>query len=46
VTVDAENLLDDEQRTARTLRRRREPGLKLVAIARHDGGELPHGVAF
>jgi len=46
VTVDAENLLQHQQGAARALRGRREPGLKLVAIASHDGGEFAHGMAF
>jgi len=25
---------------------RGEPGLKFVAVPRHDGGEFAHGVAF
>ena len=46
VTVDAEDLLDHEQRALRPAGWSREPGLKFVAVARHDGGEFAHGVAF
>jgi len=46
VTVDAEDLLDHQQRAARPAGCGCEPGLKFVAIARHDGGVLAHGVAF
>src|SRR5436190_5313219 len=46
VAVDPEDLLDHHQCAARAAGCGREPRLKLVAVAGHDGGVLAHGLGI
>ena len=45
VPVHAEDFLRDHHGAARRFAGRGEPGIELVAIARHERGELTHGAA-